>query len=317
MGQALVDLSDPMDAPPPTLTGTDDLLAQLAGEEIDRLLAEVDAGRAAFQPPAAAAESTPPSLELSSTGPAALDSDTSAHTARVSVPAPPVTNVAARETLVETAQPAASPTPVTPENSTASGASAASTMDAELDALFSAMNQTGQDATPEPAAPIAATPVAAAAIATPSVAAAPVDTATISSPPDAPKTLMEQVPGVLAQFGADVTAESTAAVASTMNPASAGDATESVMTAAERDALGLANLAAETDVAEQQDAVAAAAVVEATTPARFRIAIRLLEGLNAPLAFIPDAARDVFGRAAIVTLVNSVAVLIYVLFIRH
>ena len=53
MGQATVDLPDQPDpaaveaaAPPPTsLSSADDLLAQLAGEEIDRLLAEADAER--------------------------------------------------------------------------------------------------------------------------------------------------------------------------------------------------------------------------------------------------------------------------------
>jgi hypothetical protein len=40
MGQAALDLPDPLEQPPATAAGTDDLLAQLAGEEIDRLLAE-------------------------------------------------------------------------------------------------------------------------------------------------------------------------------------------------------------------------------------------------------------------------------------
>ncbi len=43
MGQATVDLPDPLKSPAPTTSGgTDDLLAQLAGEEIDRLLADAD-----------------------------------------------------------------------------------------------------------------------------------------------------------------------------------------------------------------------------------------------------------------------------------
>ena len=45
MGKAAVDLPDPLETPSDsakTLTSTDELLAQLAGEEIDRLLAEVD-----------------------------------------------------------------------------------------------------------------------------------------------------------------------------------------------------------------------------------------------------------------------------------
>ena len=44
MGKAAVDLPDPLQATEvgKPLTSTDDLLAQLAGDEIDRLLAEVD-----------------------------------------------------------------------------------------------------------------------------------------------------------------------------------------------------------------------------------------------------------------------------------
>ena len=45
MGQAAVDLPDPLQAPPEgAKTSTDELLAQLAGDEIDRLLAEADGG---------------------------------------------------------------------------------------------------------------------------------------------------------------------------------------------------------------------------------------------------------------------------------
>lgn len=48
MGKAALDLPDPLQAPPQgAKTSTDELLAQLAGDEIDRLLAEADAS----QPP--------------------------------------------------------------------------------------------------------------------------------------------------------------------------------------------------------------------------------------------------------------------------
>lgn len=42
MGQATVDLPDPLEPQAPSAASTDELLAQLAGEEIDRLLAEAD-----------------------------------------------------------------------------------------------------------------------------------------------------------------------------------------------------------------------------------------------------------------------------------
>ncbi|HEY2587488.1 MAG TPA: hypothetical protein VGI81_17210 [Tepidisphaeraceae bacterium] len=58
MGQAAVDLPDPLNPPPPAdaAVNTDDLLAQMAGEEIDRLLAEQDPER-----PAKPAPPPPPS----------------------------------------------------------------------------------------------------------------------------------------------------------------------------------------------------------------------------------------------------------------
>jgi hypothetical protein len=52
MGQATVDLPDPLEKP--NATGSaDELLAQLAGDEIDRLLADGDAGKPAEPTPAA------------------------------------------------------------------------------------------------------------------------------------------------------------------------------------------------------------------------------------------------------------------------
>ena len=48
MGKAALDLPDPLQAPPEgARTSTDELLAQLAGDEIDRLLAEADSSQPA------------------------------------------------------------------------------------------------------------------------------------------------------------------------------------------------------------------------------------------------------------------------------
>ena len=44
--------------------------------------------------------------------------------------------------------------------------------------------------------------------------------------------------------------------------------------------------------------------------------LRPLEWLNAPLASCPEALRETLGKVAIVTLVNAVAVLAYVLMFR-
>ena len=50
MGQAVADLPDPLSAAPVSSASTDDLLAQLAGEEIERLLAEADEPPASSKP---------------------------------------------------------------------------------------------------------------------------------------------------------------------------------------------------------------------------------------------------------------------------
>ena len=126
MGKAAVDLPDPLQSPSDVgkpLTSTDDLLAQLAGEEIDRLLSEVDdqAGHAAAPP-----------LRRSGPGPTVpIDLD-------------------------GTPEPAAeSPAPLPPEDEAAGKLAAAPDqpdVTAELDALF----RSALEATPEAKAPTAA-----------------------------------------------------------------------------------------------------------------------------------------------------------------
>jgi hypothetical protein len=261
MGQAVAE-PNPLDAPPPaSLSGTDDLLAQLAGDEIDRLLAEADVERTPSAPVAAAPTPAPPQAIPASTA------------------APPST------------QSTAQPLPLAP----------VATGD-ELDQLLSTLN-------PESA-----------------------------SGPARTKTLTEQVPDVLAELAVTSPVSLGQGAAAPQTPApnvapaaatAPGEPLDAVMSPAEREALSLSNLEAATAAAEQQDASAAAAAAAAaaaeksavqaagSAPARVNPVIRLLEMLNAPLSFIPDAARDPIGKAAIVTIVNSLAVLIYVLFVRH
>jgi hypothetical protein len=67
MGQATVDLPDPLESPSAgKAAGADDLLAQMAGEEIDRLLAEAEADSIPVEEPRAAEVSEP----LASSAPA-------------------------------------------------------------------------------------------------------------------------------------------------------------------------------------------------------------------------------------------------------
>lgn len=60
MGQAAVDLPDTPTPPPASAASTDDLLAQMAGEEIDRLLAEANSDA---PPPAPVAQAAPPAIK--------------------------------------------------------------------------------------------------------------------------------------------------------------------------------------------------------------------------------------------------------------
>ena len=134
---------------------------------------------------------------------------------------------------------------------------------------------------------------------------------------------------LLDEMSRDERGETTAAAKGTPTAAAAGpgadaapgavapagaDQSEPTMSAAERDALSLAGIGAEADAADERDAAEAAARAEAGPAA---LPVRILEAVNAPLAFVPDRLRDVLGKIAILTLVNSLAVLIYVLFIRR
>jgi hypothetical protein len=79
MGQAAVDLPDPMGLPPAGAAGAlgaDDLLAQMAGEEIDRLLAEAEKDIAPPpdpQPISSIADDNPPPHESAPAGPEAFE----------------------------------------------------------------------------------------------------------------------------------------------------------------------------------------------------------------------------------------------------
>ena len=45
--------------------------------------------------------------------------------------------------------------------------------------------------------------------------------------------------------------------------------------------------------------------------------VRVLEWINVPLLGWPDAVREAMGKVAILTLLNAVAVLLYVLWLRR
>jgi hypothetical protein len=264
MGQAAVDLPDPLDQPPTSLAGTDDLLAQMAGDEIDRLLAEsgVEPAAPAMPPKAQAAATPPPNPTESaaeSRGPASR--------------APVVVESAATEADDVIAADAPPLSPAQLES------------DAELDALLDEMSRAERDGlggTPPPPPQSVAAP------------APPVPA------PAKPAERVAEVAPARSQLPAS------AAAMTTLVGTDAADASESLMSSAERDALSLSDLGAATDAASP----------DAGGADRPSLMVRVLEFLNAPLMFVPDGVRDLLGKVAILTLVNALAVLIYVLFFR-
>ena len=252
MGKAAVDLPDPLQSPPDAgrpLTSTDDLLAQLAGEEIDRLLAEVD--------------------DTPSSSPAVTPAATPA------APLPPA---------LAAALPVSSPPPSVPSG---------------------------------PAPSLADLDVAAAS-------PLPADVAELH---DAAPILDEtEAKAVLARNSADLTEEldalfSAARLAPHPDPSAAaapGIEQSHETTVAER--AGLAAHASEARIqapsAKAAPSVAAAADEEAE-PGPLPLYLRPLEWINAPLESCPAPVRDFVGKAAIVTLVNAAAILLYVMLFRR
>lgn len=279
MGQATVDLPDPLDTPAPdTLAGTDDLLAQIAGDEIDRLIAESQDERGPSAPrggqPAPPREVTPAlsadfaaSVPAAALVPAAASAPAAPQDICAAALAPPVMPVDGADHAVDTT-PAGDEDADDTADAPATLSPAALEADAELDKLLDEMSQAERGvAQPNPAP----TPAATSAAAPPASAGAPA----AQPAPDA----------------------------------------ELLMSSQEREALKLAAIDAETDAAEADDAAVAAAAQAESAPRPLPVAV--LEMINAPLSFIPDGLRDVLGKVAILTLVNSLAVLVYVLFIRR
>jgi hypothetical protein len=239
MGKAAaLDLPDPLHTPDVgrPLTSTDDLLAQLAGEEIDRLLAEVDEQATAALP------ATP-----------AVPTPIAPATAATPASAPPVApEPADTQPLAEDMAAALAVAPNDAE------------VTAELDAFFRSAALT---------APVSGLPAAPSArsLAAPSSAAA--------------------VPDDDIASAADLLGTSAAERAQLRSPA------------VERGYLAAAEVpAAAGEFEADEDALPAY--------------LRPLEWINAPLEACSPGVRDFVGKAAIITLVNAAAVLLYVLLFR-
>jgi hypothetical protein len=276
MGKAALDLPDTL-KPAPAAKGTavpsaDDLLSQLAGSEIDRLLAEADVERTGAPASAEKDPAAPPPWQ-----PPAIP--------EIELQASPLAQIAI-------------------ENPIAPLTSPQDEVSAELDALFAELNNPRPKKAPAPPAPAPVQPQAATPDQTTRAVAAPDPAAGISAiNTNTPvrtsaaddEELLAYVNGVdeahsLDASAADIAAESAGAPVAAMIESSAHGAPT--------------NLASAVDVDE------------ASTPAPLPLILRPLEWINAPFNAIPDALRAALGKVAIATLINAVAVLLYVILFR-
>jgi hypothetical protein len=236
---------------------TDDLLSQLAGEEIDRMLAEADAAPGE-SPPVADAD-----VELSQ----AIDG-------AVAAAAPAATTTAA-----------ASPDEQISRQ-----------LDDVLSAITARTAPTESASAPEPAA--APTLPAAHAVAVADLPAPAVSATGQHEPTHSPPAAAQlQTPGAPA---------ATASVQPAESPADEQHTTRQE----------LAALNAPQEQAQPQVQPKAATADESQPQPRDPLYIRLLELINAPLKLFPDTVRDALGKVAILTLMNAVGVLLYVLLFR-
>jgi hypothetical protein len=296
MGKATVDLPDPMDVSADTgSAGTDDLLAQLAGEEIDRLIAESDNDST----PATAADRAPRASAPATAKISGQINKPEEKRGQPSAPANPSNSPVAAQIpgVAPKDQPAA----------TAQGAAAEAAPEVDLgagiDALFSQLKL--DDPVVEPADVITSSVeqrASAPAPASPKSSAQPVAKSVIE---------MDEADILAANIVAD---EAMHAIASA--PAVAPDSAESATAeadladleaAAEKNELSAPILHEEPDRDET--------VSQSDRPASFLV--RVLELFNAPMSACPESVRESVGKIAVITLVNAVAVLAYVLIFRR
>jgi len=270
MSSSNADLPDPLEESPDT-TGpsADDLLAQMADEEIDRLLDEAELER-------------PPVVSKDEPAVAA---------------ATPVEQAA----TAEEAQPAAAARPaVDPVASRA----AAHALDEETAAAI-------DDLLEKNAVAEAAAEAAGAAQATP----APQSRASVVHESKSAEVARRLDDLFMAPSESEPPAPTTAAAAAkaarTAAPVDPADQTGAL----ERQVLTAEVLSAADGALETAEPKTAAADDEEDQ--RLPWYLRPLEWINAPVARCSQSARDLIGKAAIMTLVNALLVLIYVLFIRR
>jgi hypothetical protein len=320
MGEATVDLPNPTEKPPlGAAPSTDELLSRLAGDEIDRLLAEAELGEGASEGGGDAEGATDPAADaLAEAAMAAADAETeSAANAPEGLKAPKaeVSSVTAQtktaspadpdihkqiDALFEELKSAEIPPPVARPPRVQSGVPNREVAQApfsdtdgqvarQLDELFRELNESQELADPSlaaaPSGPVAnatAEPVIASAPSTPS----PLPAATAAQP----------LAATSAGIGADPALQTTSLE-------------RQVLSKELLDAVGK-ELTDEPGASETP-----AKPVKQMAP-REPFYLRLLEMINAPFTSVSDDMRETIGTVAVITLMNAVAILVYVIFFR-
>lgn len=262
MGQAALNLPDPLDQQHAAdAGGMDDLLSQLAGDEIDRLLAQTDHQTQSPPPPRLSKNS--PLAKLNQLADAEIDPNQSLIPGVPPAPAEAATSAFAGED--------------DPDKTT----------EAELRALLSEL-----DEEPPPGGADAAD-------------AAPFASAEASTAYSGllPREAAEQV---LAEEAASHPGGTAARGSVSHVPEPRPDDAS----AAERAAL-------EETAPSRESAEAGSAIADDEAAEPLPLLLRPLDWLSAPMEASPQWVRDLIGKAAILTLLNAVAVLIYVMVFRR
>lgn len=266
----------------------DDLLAQIAGDEIDRMLSEADIETDV--PPGDAPVPPPPRAPILQEAPAqALRSSA---TPPVVVPAP--------------SNPPAPASPPLQNNSDSSRhaappAEADPATAASLDDIFAQL-AAGDPSLSATAAPAANAPSARREAATSAPAPAPSESVTQAAinAVEADRFAAAEAVGLLSELQSGTSAQAP----------SAAPASEPAQSHTSLDDL-------DDDIDQKGLLSAPLPDPEINAMGASPWYVRPLEWLNSPLASCPDAVREVLGKVAIITAVNALAVLIYVLFFRR
>jgi hypothetical protein len=316
MGQATLDLPDPTQFPgeltgldagpmtPEALASADDLLSQLAGEDIDRLLSEAEAERTPAPAPVAPAVApgdgpTIPdhqAVVLAGPEPQAAAEQAAVAAAAVSVPL----------SIEAVEQPAVSPS-VSAEIDAILGPVVEAAVDSAVNSAVDSAVESSVNKTAEPVAPTTPPADPAASCDAPSHEAPSHDVpGHEASSHDVPG---HDVPGQAA-LSHDATFESpdqkvldeaAAHVAQLMDPPPAEAAVPSAIAdAAERQALS------------EPLIILPRAASGAVSPL-----VRVLQWINWPMTLVSDHVREAIGKVAIVTTFNAAAVIVYVMVFRH